>query len=186
MARAHLRRTLWRSVAVDVLVEAARPRARVTAHPARGRGATALQDIGGGGILVFGDLSLIHAPGRVAPIRPDREGEVTERRYPEVIASERHRPAGKLLVVGIAAHLCDPGRRRPAGAPIAGPGGEDVEGRRGQTAGTVANRPLGRVVGIQAAIPPRSEEHTSELQSRGQLVCRLLLEKKKRKKLESV
>src|SRR5690625_5596043 len=27
----------------------------------------------------------------------------------------------------------------------------------------------------------RSEEHTSELQSRGHLVCRLLLEKKKRK-----
>src|SRR5690625_6526091 len=27
--------------------------------------------------------------------------------------------------------------------------------------------------------PPRSEEHTSELQSRGHLVCRLLLEKKK-------
>src|SRR5437660_7934010 len=27
--------------------------------------------------------------------------------------------------------------------------------------------------------PPRSEEHTSELQSRGQLVCRLLLEKKR-------
>src|SRR5690625_6376636 len=26
---------------------------------------------------------------------------------------------------------------------------------------------------------PRSEEHTSELQSRGQIVCRLLLEKKK-------
>src|SRR5690625_6803174 len=29
------------------------------------------------------------------------------------------------------------------------------------------------------ASPLRSEEHTSELQSRGQLVCRLLLEKKK-------
>src|SRR5690625_6949435 len=28
----------------------------------------------------------------------------------------------------------------------------------------------------------RSEEHTSELQSRGHLVCRLLLEKKKQKK----
>src|SRR2546428_5197860 len=27
--------------------------------------------------------------------------------------------------------------------------------------------------------PPRSEEHTSELQSRSDLVCRLLLEKKK-------
>src|SRR5437660_9038125 len=30
----------------------------------------------------------------------------------------------------------------------------------------------------------RSEEHTSELQSRGHLVCRLLLEKKKKKKKE--
>src|SRR2546428_4683267 len=28
--------------------------------------------------------------------------------------------------------------------------------------------------------PPRSEEHTSELQSRSDLVCRLLLEKKKK------
>src|SRR5439155_10166107 len=28
-------------------------------------------------------------------------------------------------------------------------------------------------------VDPRSEEHTSELQSRGHLVCRLLLEKKK-------
>src|SRR2546422_363608 len=31
-------------------------------------------------------------------------------------------------------------------------------------------------------IPERSEEHTSELQSRLHLVCRLLLEKKKKKK----
>src|SRR5215510_16487682 len=31
-------------------------------------------------------------------------------------------------------------------------------------------------------IGPRSEEHTSELQSRGHLVCRLLLEKKKKTK----
>src|SRR5690606_39958278 len=30
---------------------------------------------------------------------------------------------------------------------------------------------------------PRSEEHTSELQSRENLVCRLLLEKKKRKQI---
>src|SRR2546425_7490702 len=30
--------------------------------------------------------------------------------------------------------------------------------------------------------PPRSEEHTSELQSLAYLVCRLLLEKKKKKK----
>src|SRR5215208_3461346 len=32
------------------------------------------------------------------------------------------------------------------------------------------------------ALAIRSEEHTSELQSRGHLVCRLLLEKKKKKK----
>src|SRR5439155_22372465 len=36
-----------------------------------------------------------------------------------------------------------------------------------------------RLVGVD-----RSEEHTSELQSRGHLVCRLLLEKKKHRKKE--
>src|SRR5690625_6093675 len=35
--------------------------------------------------------------------------------------------------------------------------------------------------GIGKNAPFRSEEHTSELQSRGHLVCRLLLEKKKKK-----
>src|SRR5207253_5928498 len=35
---------------------------------------------------------------------------------------------------------------------------------------------------IQGRCGARSEEHTSELQSRGHLVCRLLLEKKKKKK----
>src|SRR5690349_22783416 len=34
----------------------------------------------------------------------------------------------------------------------------------------------------RAETPMRSEEHTSELQSRRDLVCRLLLEKKKQKK----
>src|SRR2546422_2058318 len=35
-------------------------------------------------------------------------------------------------------------------------------------------------------IGPRSEEHTSELQSRLHLVCRLLLEKKKEQKIRTV
>src|SRR2546422_4563786 len=35
---------------------------------------------------------------------------------------------------------------------------------------------------LQRSRPPRSEEHTSELQSRLHLVCRLLLEKKKNSK----
>src|SRR2546430_13693666 len=34
--------------------------------------------------------------------------------------------------------------------------------------------------------PVRSEEHTSELQSQSNLVCRLLLEKKKKKKIEEI
>src|SRR5256885_5726279 len=42
---------------------------------------------------------------------------------------------------------------------------------------------LGRRVGhdLQPGVAPRSEEHTSELQSPCNLVCRLLLEKKKKK-----
>src|SRR5690625_7018076 len=36
-----------------------------------------------------------------------------------------------------------------------------------------------KVILANKAVGPRSEEHTSELQSRGHLVCRLLLEKKK-------
>src|SRR5690606_41000031 len=36
-------------------------------------------------------------------------------------------------------------------------------------------------ISVSAATTPRSEEHTSELQSRENLVCRLLLEKKKKK-----
>src|SRR3712207_7812472 len=39
---------------------------------------------------------------------------------------------------------------------------------------------LGRYLDLHGA-PDRSEEHTSELQSRQYLVCRLLLEKKKKK-----
>src|SRR6266702_6795449 len=35
-------------------------------------------------------------------------------------------------------------------------------------------------VAAPSQAPDRSEEHTSELQSRGHLVCRLLLEKKKK------
>src|SRR2546427_9303452 len=34
--------------------------------------------------------------------------------------------------------------------------------------------------------PSRSEEHTSELQSQSNLVCRLLLEKKKKKKTQTI
>src|SRR5439155_22075763 len=40
-----------------------------------------------------------------------------------------------------------------------------------------------RLHGTERRDQERSEEHTSELQSRGHLVCRLLLEKKKKQRL---
>src|SRR5437660_11377804 len=40
--------------------------------------------------------------------------------------------------------------------------------------------PCGRLTQTGKSTCARSEEHTSELQSRGHLVCRLLLEKKKK------
>src|SRR3712207_6992968 len=51
--------------------------------------------------------------------------------------------------------------------------------------GMVLTTPLNLRSGFPCALPPptvarRSEEHTSELQSRQYLVCRLLLEKKKK------
>src|SRR2546427_8535193 len=50
-------------------------------------------------------------------------------------------------------------------------------GRRRSRAGRRQDRPSAR-----RARPGRSEEHTSELQSQSNLVCRLLLEKKKKNK----
>src|SRR5438874_3338845 len=54
--------------------------------------------------------------------------------------------------------------------------GESVWDRFAATPGKVRNGDSG-----EAVPDARSEEHTSELQSRRDLVCRLLLEKKKKK-----
>src|SRR6267378_8030929 len=47
-------------------------------------------------------------------------------------------------------------------------------------------RPASRAPPAWCPPPSRSEEHTSELQSRRDLVCRLLLEKKKKKTPQSL
>src|SRR2546430_13469182 len=47
---------------------------------------------------------------------------------------------------------------------------------------TIAWLDAGHAGAPQTAPPPRSEEHTSELQSQSNLVCRLLLEKKKKRR----
>src|SRR2546427_8693003 len=50
------------------------------------------------------------------------------------------------------------------------------------TGNTEGVRKPARPAGHNCRWPPRSEEHTSELQSQSNLVCRLLLEKKKNNK----
>src|SRR5260221_2278555 len=55
-------------------------------------------------------------------------------------------------------------------------------GRAGDLSGMAAGGVDLRVEGTRAAADGRSEEHTSELQSHSDLVCRLLLEKKKNEK----
>src|SRR3712207_7771467 len=58
--------------------------------------------------------------------------------------------------------------------------GEETAGRPERLGvGRPDPAPAGRGVGLGSAEVGRSEEHTSELQSRQYLVCRLLLEKKK-------
>src|SRR3712207_8759523 len=63
-------------------------------------------------------------------------------------------------------------------------GGIEGEGPRERAArpcrGARASASTEHEPGREAVMPARSEEHTSELQSRQYLVCRLLLEKKKK------
>src|SRR5438874_5123868 len=63
-----------------------------------------------------------------------------------------------------------------------GPPPEPARGRVPRRLPPVLDGALGTAAGAE----PRSEEHTSELQSRRDLVCRLLLEKKKKKKFSII
>src|SRR3712207_7519747 len=68
---------------------------------------------------------------------------------------------------------------RPGGQP--GAEQEVADGQRQQQDGGRADQhPAERVQEHRGSAEDRSEEHTSELQSRQYLVCRLLLEKKKK------
>src|SRR5438132_10232402 len=67
--------------------------------------------------------------------------------------------------------------RSPSGVNEAWPVANSMLQSRFET--TVPVSPLGLKLATSASAPLRSEEHTSELQSHSDLVCRLLLEKKK-------
>src|SRR2546430_13310773 len=69
--------------------------------------------------------------------------------------------------------------REPAQPPGQGAGRGLGEVRRAALVGAAPHRGgAGAAVDLVRGIAPRSEEHTSELQSQSNLVCRLLLEKK--------
>src|SRR3712207_6913667 len=71
----------------------------------------------------------------------------------------------------------------PTAAALAGAIGQRLDGSQG--IGFLASEPpivpVPRTSSMPLSFSQRSEEHTSELQSRQYLVCRLLLEKKKHK-----
>src|SRR2546422_3072080 len=90
--------------------------------------------------------------------------------YPTLSRSPRPDPAALPPARG--------GRGGARGLRPDGPGGAGA-GERAR-----ARRPAQPGVGRARPPRPRSEEHTSELQSRLHLVCRLLLVKKKKKENE--
>src|SRR5438132_10730789 len=63
-------------------------------------------------------------------------------------------------------------------------GGRDLEVR--DTGGVEQRADLAPHLRLATVLVPRSEEHTSELQSHSDLVCRLLLEKKKKNKIKNL
>src|SRR3712207_7363804 len=90
--------------------------------------------------------------------------------YTTLFRSDLARPDQTQLVVG---GLGDRGH---------GPGDADAVGAHGdrdELAVLVEHLQVERLGVLAAQLEDRSEEHTSELQSRQYLVCRLLLEKKK-------
>src|SRR5207253_7909397 len=103
----------------------------------------------------------------VSPVLSPRRPPPNSPLFPYTTLFRSHRPhlgeadLGDLVDLGCPAHL----HVIPL-LPVRG-----VSARARGRAGSGAPRP--------SRYPTRSEEHTSELQSRGHLVCRLLLEKKK-------
>src|SRR2546426_984956 len=118
---------------------------------------------------------------RAPPMSPSHQVSQIERK-----SAQWAEPPRQMLVtptVALTAGLRRPARmtylkksrgRSKARRPLAN--------RRQSQAPASASRVLPAAVPIELGIPPRSEEHTSELQSPCNLVCRLLLEKKKKDK----
>src|SRR5438034_4133205 len=89
----------------------------------------------------------------------------------------------------IAPTLWAPATRRSNSAPSDHSETGHVPGAGRAATAPTTSQPSRSSSGANAASPvqrTRSEEHTSELQSHSDLVCRLLLEKKKKKKNKQI
>src|SRR2546429_6455385 len=125
---------------------------------------------------------VLRRPNRPQDQRESRGARRTDRRE---AAQRAHRHREAVLQEGIhairqllaarGAARGEPwlGRTRCSAVPTAGP-----SSRSGRVAATAAERGTPSWKKRSAGRVDRSEEHTSELQSRLHLVCRLLLEKK--------
>src|SRR5438105_9263565 len=82
----------------------------------------------------------------------------------------RRPPRSTLFPYTTLFRSCPADRRRPRTLRRSQRDAATGAGARGQSGG----------IALMTAVAGRSEEHTSELQSRVDLVCRLLLEKKKK------
>src|SRR5437667_2356392 len=105
--------------------------------------------------------------------------EIGRTRGPRAQPTGGARPAGAPAIQARGGSQGPIGQVRGSGggvAAIGGPtrGAQDKRGRAPPGASVV------RIRTLHLVRPPRSEEHTSELQSHHDLVCRLLLEKKKK------
>src|SRR2546426_4956363 len=113
------------------------------------------------------------------PVFRDRDLRPSGRRDPPFVCP-RSRPSGRLLAARVVAHAADVGGfgRRSVSWHRAGV----QDSHATMTWGNGATVPSLRVYVVSVSSVKRSEEHTSELQSPCNLVCRLLLEKKKKNK----
>src|SRR5207247_6315854 len=148
---AELRGALDQGAAADRVVLDERPDvpALVAAHRADAPGVEALEER---------DVAAPAEGLLGAQAEPERRRQVRDQRLvAPPLALEAHEGE---LAAQEAAHRLDAGARHPAARRV-----EEIVG------------PV--PVGAEAHAGERSEEHTSELQSRVDLVCRLLLEKKK-------
>src|SRR5439155_9325473 len=133
----------------------------------------------------------VHLPENAVMVERPQRPFLIGRSVHSLEAAERARAEGSdYLIAGSIFQTASHPNAKPAGleliesivgvvtAPVLAVGG--ITDRRVRDVVRAGASGVAVISYILSARSPRSEEHTSELQSRGHLVCRLLLEKKKK------